>query len=93
MRQNKKGYIRKNLVVSPVSIKELQRLLAVGSESEAVRIAVEDRVLAEKLAVAADRIAKRGGLIDVFERSPGSRRRRLNSAHGRPRGSAKKWTG
>ena len=75
MRQNKKGYIRKNLVVSPVSIKELQRLLGVGSESEAVRIAVEDRVLAEKLAVAADRIAKRGGLIDVFERSAGSSRK------------------
>ena len=83
MRQNKKGYIRKNLVVSPVSIKELQRLLAVGSESEAVRIVVEDRVLAEKLAVAADRIAKRGGLIDVFERSEDSRRKRFDPAHRR----------
>ena len=83
MRQNKKGYIRKNLVVSPVSIKELQRLLGVGSESEAVRIAVEDRVLAEKLAVAADRIAKRGGLIDVLERSAGSGRKRFDSAHRR----------
>ena len=71
MRQNKKGHIRKNLVVSPVSIQQLQRLLNVSSESEAVRIAVEDRLLAEKLASTADRIAKRGGLVDAFERGGG----------------------
>ena len=93
MQRKKKGYIRKNIEVSPTSIKELRKLLSMDSESEAVRIAVEDRLLGEKLAATADRIAKRGGLLDVFERSPGSRRRRLNSAHGRPRGSAKKWTG
>ena len=81
MRQNKKGHIRKNLVVSPVSIQQLQRLLNVGSESEAVRIAVEDRLLAERLASAADRIAKRGGLVDLFERSAGSRRKRFHAAH------------
>jgi hypothetical protein len=81
MRQNRKGGIRKNLVVSPVGIKELQRLLDVGSESEAVCIAVEDRLLAEKLASTADRIAKRGGLVDLFERSAGSRRRRLHPAY------------
>jgi len=81
MRQNRKGGIRKSLVVSPVGIKELQRLLDVGSESEAVRIAVEDRLLAEKLASTADRIAKRGGLVDLFERSAGSRRKRFHAAH------------
>ncbi len=75
MVRNRKGYVRKNLVVSPVSIKELQRLLGVDSESEAVRIAVEDRLLAEKLAAAADRIAKHGGLIDVFKRSAGGRQK------------------
>jgi hypothetical protein len=74
MRQDRKGHTRKNLVVNQVSIKELQKLLRVDSESEAVRIAVEDRLLAEKLASAADRIAKRGGLIDVFARSAGPRR-------------------
>jgi hypothetical protein len=63
-----------------MSIKELQKLLRVDSESEAVRIAVEDRVLAEKLAATADRIAKRGGLLDVFERSAGSRRRQFGAA-------------
>lgn len=61
MGRDKKDYVRKNLVVSPSSIKELQRLLGVDTESEAVRIAVEDRLLAEKLAAAADRIVKRGG--------------------------------
>ena len=81
MRQNRKGGIRKNLVVSPVSIQQLQRLLNVSSESEAVRIAVEDRLLAEKLASTADRIAKRGGLVDLFERSAGSRRKRFHAAH------------
>ena len=77
MRQKRKDHVRKNLVVSPMSIKELQRLLDVGSESEAVRIAVEDRLLAEKLASTADRIARRGGLIDLFERSAGSSRKRF----------------
>ena len=81
MKQSKKRHVRRSFVVSPVSIKQLQRLLNVGSESEAVRIAVEDRLLAEKLASAADRIAKRGGLIDLFERSAGSRRRRLHPAY------------
>jgi len=83
MGQNKKGHIRKNLVVSPVSIQQLQRLLNVSSESEAVRIAVEDRLLAEKLASAADRIAKRGGLVDLFERSAGSRRKTSHVARRR----------
>jgi hypothetical protein len=72
LRRKKKGRVRKNLVVSPVGIKGLQRFLRVDSESEAVRIAVEDRLLAEKLASTADRIAKRGGLVDVFERNAGS---------------------
>jgi hypothetical protein len=83
MGQNKKGHIRKNLVVSPVSIQQLQRLLNVGSESEAVRIAVEDRLLAEKLASTADRIAKRGGLVDLFERSASSRRKTSHAARRR----------
>jgi hypothetical protein len=66
MRHNKKGYTRKNLVASTTSIRELQRLLDVDSESNAIQIVVEDRLLAEKLASAADRIATHGGLIDVF---------------------------
>lgn len=73
MQRNKRGCSRRNLlVVRLASIKELQRLLGVDSESEAVRISVEDRLLAEKLATAADGLAKRGGLVDVFKRSAGS---------------------
>jgi hypothetical protein len=63
--------MRKNLIVNLASIKELRQFLNVPSESEAVRIAVEDRLLAEKLASAATRMAKRGGLMDVFQRSQG----------------------
>ena len=80
MRRKKRGGVHKSLVVSQASIRGLQRLLRVDSESEAIRIAVENRVLAEKLASTADRIAKRGGLVDVFERSAGSRRKRLHAA-------------
>jgi len=71
MSGNAGSHVRKNLIVSPASIKELRQFLNVASESEAVRIAVEDRLLAEKLAAAADRVAKRGGLMDVFRRSRG----------------------
>jgi len=69
MGSGKKDRVRRNLVVSPASIRELQRLPDGNSESEAVRIAVEDRLLAEKLTAAADKIANRGGLLDVFGRS------------------------
>ena len=65
------SHMRKNLIVNLASIKELRQFLNVPSESEAVRIAVEDRLLAEKLASAATRMAKRGGLMDVFQRSQG----------------------
>ena len=71
MSGNAGSHVRKNLIVSLASIKELRQFLNVASESEAVRIAVEDRLLAERLAAAADRVAKRGGLMDVFRRSRG----------------------
>jgi len=71
MSGNAGSHVRKNLIVSLASIKELRQFLNAASESEAVRIAVEDRLLAEKLAAAADRVAKRGGLMDVFRRSRG----------------------
>jgi len=71
MSGNAGSHVRKNLIVSRASIKELRQFLNAASESEAVRIAVEDRLLAEKLAAAADRVAKRGGLMDVFRRSRG----------------------
>jgi hypothetical protein len=71
MSRNAGSHVRKNLIVNLASIKELRQFLNVPSESEAVRIAVEDRLLAEKLASAATRMAKRGGLMDVFQRSQG----------------------
>ena len=69
MGRGRKGYNLKNLVVRPASNKELQKLLGIDGESEAAGIAMEDRLLAEKLAAAADRIARRGGLLDVFSKT------------------------
>ena len=69
MERGRKEYNRKSLVVRPVSNKELQKLLGIDGESETGRIVMEDRLLAEKLAAAADRIARRGGLLDVFSRT------------------------
>ena len=71
MGRGMKGYVRKNLIVSTTSVRELQKLLDADSESEAVWIAVEDRLLAEKLGAATDSMAKRGGLQDVFGRGAG----------------------
>lgn len=75
MGRGMKGYVRKNLVVGAASVRELQKLLDVDSKSEAVRIAVEDRLLAEKLGAAADKIARHGGLQDVFVGGAGRPRR------------------
>lgn len=81
VKQVKRGDRRKSLAEARVSKKELQRLFRVPIEAEALRITVEGHLLAEKLAATADRIAKRGGLVGVFERSNGSRRKRFDSAH------------
>ena len=73
--KRRRGYIRKSLVGRPASIKELQELLGVGGESQATRLAIRDCLLAEKLAAAADRMAERGGLLDIFSRvGPASRK-------------------
>jgi len=69
MGRERKGFSRKSPAVRLASPKELRKLLGVGGESETGRIVMEDRLLAEKLAAAADRIARRGGLLDVFSRT------------------------
>ena len=69
MGRERKGFSRKSHAVRLASTKELRKLLGVGGESEAARIAIEDRLLAERLAAAADRIARRGGLLDVFSKT------------------------
>ncbi len=66
---------RKNLIVDEGAIRALRRRLGAATESEAVRIAVEERLLMEDAIAAMRRIRARGGLEDVFRRSaPHSRK-------------------
>jgi hypothetical protein len=60
---------RKNLIVDAGSIRALKRVLDVTTESEAVRIAVRDRLALEEAQAAFGRIRARGGIDDIFRRS------------------------
>lgn len=67
---------RKNLMVNREAIRSLKRLLKAPSESEAVRIAVQDRLALEEAQAALGRIRGRRGLDDIFHRSaPDSRKK------------------
>jgi hypothetical protein len=68
---------RKNLMVDPEEIRALTRALGAASESEAVRIAIRDRLAMEEAQAAFASIRARGGLDDAFGRgSPRKGRRR-----------------
>jgi hypothetical protein len=69
-----KALARKNLVVDHDEVRALKRILKVPTESEAVRIAVRDRLALEDAQAAFRRIRSRGGLDDVFHRSTPDRR-------------------
>lgn len=60
---------RKNLMVDEEKVRALKRALGVSTESEAVRIAVRDRLALEEAQAAFRRIRARGGIDDVFHRS------------------------
>lgn len=60
---------RKNLMVDPEDIRALTRALGAASESEAVRIAIRDRLAMEQAQAAFASIRARGGLDDVFGRT------------------------
>jgi hypothetical protein len=67
---------RKNLMVDPDQIRALTRALGAASESEAVRIAIRDRLAMEEAQAAFASIRARGGIDDVFGRSSPRRGRR-----------------
>ena len=67
---------RKNLMVDPEDVRALTRALGAASESEAVRIAIRDRLAMEEAQNAFASIRERGGLDDPFGRSPPRRPRR-----------------
>ena len=60
---------RKNLMVDETTVRALKHALKVSTESEAVRIAVRDRLAIEEAQAAFGRIRGRGGIDDVFQRS------------------------
>jgi hypothetical protein len=73
--RSEKALARKNLVVDQDDVRALKRVLNVATESEAVRIAVRDRLALEDAQGAFRRIRSRGGLEDVFHRSAPDQRR------------------
>ena len=56
-------------MVDEEDVRALKRVLGVSTESEAVRIAVRDRLALEEAQAAFRRIRARGGVEDVFQRS------------------------
>lgn len=56
-------------MVCEEEVRALKRILGVSTESEAVRIAVRDRLALEEAQAAFRRIRTRGGIEDVFQRS------------------------
>ena len=66
---SEKAFTRKNLMVNRDQIRTLKQLLGATTESEAVRIAIRDRVALEEAQAAFQRIRARGGVDDVFGRS------------------------
>jgi len=70
------AFTRKNLMVDPEEIRALTRALGAASESEAVRIAIRDRLALEEAQAAFASLRARGGVEDVFGRSPRKGRRR-----------------
>ena len=69
------AFARKNLVVDERDIRSLRRVLGVSTESEAVRIAVKERLALEEAQAALRRIRKRRGIADVFGRGGSLSRR------------------
>jgi hypothetical protein len=69
-----KALARKNLIVDQDEVRALKRVLNVATDSEAVRIAIRDRLALEEAQAAFRRIRSRGGLDDVFHRSTPERR-------------------
>ncbi len=70
------SFSRKNLMVDLEDVRALTRALGAASESEAVRIAIRDRLAMEEAQTAFASLRARGGLDDVFGRSSPRRGRR-----------------
>jgi len=60
MRAERATVTRKNLMVDEGKVKRLQHLVGAGTESEAVRIAIDRALAAEEAIKAFERLRKRG---------------------------------
>jgi len=72
------GLARKNFMVDETAVRALKQVLKLSTESEAVRVAVRDRLAIEEAQAAFGRIRARGGVDDVFKRSVSDQRRGTN---------------
>ena len=65
---------RTNLMLEPGKVRQLRKTLRLRSNSEAVRLVIEERLAVEAGLQALRRLRKRGGLEDIFDRAPAKRR-------------------
>jgi hypothetical protein len=63
-----------NLVLEARKVRQLRKALRARSNSEAVRIVIDERLAAESGLQALRNLGKRGGLDDVFNRAPAKKR-------------------
>jgi len=61
---------RTNLVLETRKVRQLREVLRSRSNSEAVRLVIDERLAVEAGLQALRRLRKRGGLEDLFDRAP-----------------------
>jgi hypothetical protein len=71
--------VRRNLLVDPEALKQVQDLYKAKSESEAVRQALEAVLLVHEARELGEWLASRGGAVDAYERTTGRSRLPVHS--------------
>lgn len=61
---------RTNLLLEVGKVRQLRKALQSRSNSEAVRLVIDERLAVEAGLQALRDLRKRGGLVDVFDRAP-----------------------
>jgi hypothetical protein len=65
---------RTNLLLETGKVRRLREALQSRSNSEAVRLVIDERLALEAGLQALRRLRKRGSLVDLFDRAPAKRR-------------------
>jgi hypothetical protein len=71
---SKTALTRTNLLLETGKVRRLREALQSRSNSEAVRLVIDERLAVEAGLQALRRLRKRGGLQDLFARAPAKRR-------------------